>query len=146
MKKLLLIVLIGFSLSAFAQDNKENKLKDSDVPAAVKAKFSALYPDVKAEKWEKEDGNYEVAFHQNKTEMSCLIDASGKLMETETEIHVADLPKAAADYIAKNKHGKSVSEASKIVDFQGIVTFEAEVDHIDLVFDKDGKFIKEAKD
>jgi hypothetical protein len=153
MKKIIASLLF---VSAFtfvnAQENKEKKEKkepkmsEAEVPAAVKATFASQFPGVKAEKWEKEKGNFEVGFHKNKTEMSCLIDASGKLLETETEIPVSELPKAVSDYVAKNKPGKKIKEASKIVDASGTMTWEAEVEKMDLVFDKDGKFIKEAKD
>ena len=153
MKKLIASLLIVTSISfANAQEAKEKKEKkepkmnESEVPAAVKATFNTQYPGVKAEKWEKEKGNFEVGFHKNKTEMSCLIDASGKLLETETEIAVSELPKSVSDYIAKNKAGKKIKEASKIVDANGTMTWEAEVEKMDLIFDKDGKFIKEARD
>ena len=150
MKKLILTVLLGSGLSfAYAQEAKEKKepkLTEAEVPAAVKAKFTSLYPGVKAEKWEKENGNYEVKFHDKKTEMSILVDASGALMETETRIEVSALPKSVTDYVAKNKPGKKIKEAAKIVDAKGVMTYEAEVEKMDMLFDKDGKFIKESKD
>ncbi len=147
MKKLILSTLLGASiLIANAQEAKEQKLDEAAVPAAVKTKFTSLYPGLKAEKWEKENGNFEAGFHKDKTKMSVVIDASGNLLETETKIEVSELPKAATDYITKNKAGKKIKEAAKIVDSKGVMTFEAEVEKMDLLFDKDGKFIKESKD
>jgi hypothetical protein len=147
MKKLFLTLIIGAAFTAAqAQEEKEAKLNESAVPAVVKSKFSSLYAGVKAEKWEKENGNYEVKFHKDKVEMSILIDAAGNLMETETKIAVTELPKAVTEYVAKNKAGKKIKEAAKIVDAKGVMTFEAEVEKMDLLFDKDGKFIKESKD
>jgi len=78
--------------------------------------------------------------------MSLLLDASGNVLETETEIPVSELPRTITDYVAKNKPGKKIKEASRILDAKGVTTFEAEVDKVDLVFDKDGTFIREAKD
>jgi len=150
MKKIILSVIIvsGLNLANAqeAKEKKEPKLTEAEVPAPAKAKFAALYAGVKAEKWEKENGNYEVKFHQNKTEMSILIDATGTLLETETSIEVSALPKSVSDYVAKNKPGKKIKEASKIVDAKGVMTYEAEVEKTDLIFDKDGKFVKESKD
>lgn len=150
MKKIILSVILGTALTcSFAQEAKEKKapkLSEVEVPAPVKSKFASLYPGIKAEKWEKENGNFEVKFHQNKTEMSILVDASGSLLETETEIEVSALPKAVADYVTKNKPGKKIKEASKITDVKGVMTYEAEVEKTDLIFDKDGKFIRESKD
>jgi hypothetical protein len=150
MKKIILSTLLASGLSfAYAQEAKEKKepkLTEAEVPAPVKAKFASLYAGVKAEKWEKENGNYEVKFHQNKTEMSILVDASGALLETETSIEVSALPKSVSEYVTKNKAGKKIKEASKIVDAKGVTTYEAEVEKMDLIFDKDGKFVKESKD
>jgi biopolymer transport protein ExbD len=150
MKNVLFALILTTGLNAsFAQEAKEKKepkMTEADVPAAVKTKFSTLYPGVKAEKWEKENGNFEVKFHNNKKEMSILVDPAGNLMETETAIAVTELPKSVTDYIAKNKAGKKIKDAATIVDAKGTMTYEAEVEKMDMLFDKDGKFIKESKD
>ena len=117
------------------------KIKEADVPAAVKTKFAELYPNTKAEKWEKEGANYEAEFEKSEVETSVLFDASGKLLETETEISVNELPQATKDYLAKNFPGKKIHEASKIVAADGTVTYEAEI-NADYIFDANGNFIK----
>lgn len=122
------------------------KVAEADVPAAVKTEFKPLYADVKEVKWEKEKGNYEANFSQNKTEMSVTIDATGKLLETETTIASSGLPKAAADYMAKNLPGKKIKEASMIKDATGKITYEAEVDEVDYTFDAQGNFLSKEKD
>lgn len=144
MKKLILaaILLGAFTASLFALGN-------DDAPAAVKVSFTKLYPNISKVKWGKEDANYEAEFEMNKTEMSCLFDASGNLLETESGIETSDLPKAAADYIGKNYAGQKIKEAAKIVDSKKVTTYEAEVKEGDLIFDANGKFLKkvvEAKD
>ena len=142
MKKSILLVAIGFTtLTACAQ-----KMKEADVPAAVKAAFTKAYPNTKAGSWEKENGNFEAEFDVNKSEMSVLIDPSGNITETETEIKVAELSKTITDYCAKNYPGKKIAEASKIVDAKGVITYEAEINKTDVLFSADGKFIKESKD
>ena len=137
MKKLMLAVaLIGiFAVSAYAGG--------ADAPAAIKASFSKLYPNVQKVKWGKEDANYEAEFDLNKVETSCLFDASGNLLETETEIAISSLPKAVSDYCTKTFEGKKISEASKIVDSKKVVTYEAEVKGVgDVIFDEKGNFLK----
>ena len=143
MKKVMLAAaILGiFAVSAFAGD--------SDAPAAVKASFTKLYPNVTKVKWGKEDENYEAEFDLNKVETSCLFDATGNLLETETEIAVNTLPKSVSEYITKNYSGQKIKEASKIVDAKKVTTFEAEVKEGDLIFDSNGNFMKkvvEAKD
>ena len=142
MKKLILFAVAGaLSFTANAQ-----KVKEADVPAAVKATFTKAYPNTKAGSWEKENGNFEAEFDLNKAEMSVLIDPSGNITETETEIKVSELSKTITDYCTKNYPGKKIAEASKIVDAKGVITYEAEINKTDVLFSADGKFIKESKD
>lgn len=138
MKKLMILGLVctGF-FHAQAQ-----KLKEADVPANVKTAFQKLYPNTKVEEWEKEGANYEAEFDVNKTETSVVLDASGTLLETETEIAPTALPKAAHDYLAQNMPKAKVHEASKITKADGTVSYEAEVDKADYLFDANGNFIK----
>ena len=137
MKKIILAsAILGiFSVSASAS-------KGDEAPAAVKASFTKLYPNVAKVKWEKEGANYEAEFDLNKQETSCLFDAGGNLLETETEIAISDLPKSVSDYVAKNYSGQKISEASKIVDSKKITVYEAEIKEGDLIFDDKGIFIK----
>ena len=141
MKKVILLFAVGLiTFTANAQ-----KMNEADVPAAVKATFAKAYPNTKAG-WEKENGNYEAGFTANKIEMSVLIDPSGNITETETEIKVSELSKIITDYCAKNYPDKKIAEASKIIDAKGIITYEAEINKMDVLFSADGKFIKESKD
>ncbi|MCW3104806.1 MAG: hypothetical protein JWO09_3246 [Bacteroidetes bacterium] len=138
----MILLAIGFmAITANAQ-----KLKESDVPPVIKSSFTKLHPAAKVEKWEKEQNNYEAEFHDGKTEMSVLLGPNGQLMETEKEISATELPKAASDYVAKNLAGKKVNEASQIIDAKGNVSYEAEVDEVDYIFDANGTFIRKEAD
>ena len=137
---LIMIVAAVVALSAFSQ-----KLNESQVPAAVKTAFERKYPSVKAS-WDKEDANYEANFKHDGKAMSAVIGKNGTVVETETDIPVTDLPKAVQDYMKKNYPGVKIEEAARIVKANGDVNYEAEVHHKDVIFDANGKFIKEAKD
>jgi len=139
MKKAMLLA-VGFmiSLAACAQ-----KVKEADVPPAVKDAFRNSYKDVKEVKWEKEGVNFEAEFEVGETDQSVVYDASGKLIEMEVEIKVDQLPPAVKDYISKNYKDAKIKEATKITDGNGTVTYEAELKEKDLIFDSTGKFIKE---
>jgi hypothetical protein len=121
-------------------------LKETDVPAAVKAKFISLYPAKPGVKWEKEKNNYEAEFKQNKMEVSVLFEATGVIVQTEAEIPVSDLPKAVTDYVSKNLPGKKIEEAVKITGAKGKITYEAEIGKTDYLFDENGKFISKEED
>jgi hypothetical protein len=130
--------------AAFAQ-----KVKESEVPASVKESFSKKYAGAKAEKWEKENGNYEAEFDLNKTETSALFDASGNFKEQEQEIRSSALPAGVTAYCTKSFAGWKLSEASKITAADGKVSYEAEMkkgkEHFDAIFDDKGNFEKKGE-
>ncbi len=138
MKKIFLLFTIGFAaITANAQ-----KVKEADVPAAIKASFTRAHPTAKADKWEKEGNNYEVEFTENKIESSIEIGPNGQIYNTETEIAVSELPKGVTDYCSKNLPGKKIKEASKITDASGKISYEAEVEDADYIFDANGTFLE----
>lgn len=143
MKRILFLLV---SVTIFSGCANAQKMKSSEVPAAVKSAFERQYPDVKDVDWEKEDSNYEAGFEVNKIETSVVYDVSGNLIETEVEIAVSALPQTAQDYIAKNYPKSKISEAAKITDASGAITYEAEVGESDLIFDANGNFVKEIKE
>lgn len=141
MKKLALMMVAAMITSlTFAQ-----KLQEKDVPAPVKTSFQKNFPQAKVDKWEKEGVNFEAEFELNKSEQSVLFDAQGSIIETEIEIEISQLPNGVLDYVKTNYKGQSVKEAAKITDTKGTVTYEAEIKGMDLLFDSNGKFIKEIK-
>lgn len=133
-----LVVSVGFAACA-------QKLNASKVPAAVKAAFAKQYPGITAG-WEKENGKYEVNFKQRGNTMSALYEANGSLLETEMDIKIADLPATVKAYVKEHYKGKTVKEAAKITRADGTLNYEAEVGGKDVIFDANGKFLKEAKD
>ena len=143
MKRILLLLMSVTFLSNCANAQKMNS---SELPAAVKSAFEKQYPDVKDVDWEKEDCNYEAGFEVNNIETSVVYDVSGNLIETEVEIEVSALPQTAQDYIANNYPKSKISEAAKITDASGTITYEAEVGESDLIFDASGNFVKEIKE
>ncbi|MGC4037284.1 MAG: PepSY-like domain-containing protein [Chitinophagaceae bacterium] len=134
------LILSAALLSAVAVANAQNV-----TPATVKKSFTKLFPGVKP-KWEKENSDYEANFKKDGKEMSAVFAADGTLKETETTITVSELPATVKDYISKHYKNAAIKEAAKITKADGTLNFEAEVNHTDVIFDKDGKFIKEAKD
>jgi hypothetical protein len=121
------------------------KVSESEVPAAVKTKFTSLYPNSKVEKWEKEKGSYKAEFDENKSETCVIIDDKGNLVKTKTEISISELPAAATAYIEKNCTEKKITKACKMTDAKGVVTYKAVVGEKHLFFDSNGTFEKEEK-
>ena len=135
MKTLLFMLAAMTTLSCFAQ---------KDVPAAVQESFKKNFPGVTVKKWEKEDGNFEANFSKGGKTMSATFDAKGEWMETETDIAISELPSAVTSYVKEHYSGATIKEAAMLKTPQGDI-YEAEVKGKDLLFDTNGKFLKEEK-
>ena len=135
------MVVMLFTTLTFAQ-----KMQEKNIPVNVKSSFQKKYPTAKEVKWDKEGEKYEASFELNKTDHSVLMDAQGNINETEVEIELNQLPKGILEYVKTHYAGKKAKEGAKITDAKGIVTYEVETKGMDLIFDSNGKFIKELKD
>lgn len=134
--KLFSVMILFVAASLFGQNAK--------IPDAVKDAFIKLYPKATDVKWGRENKTeFEANFKDGKTSTSVVLNAKGKLLETEINIAVTELSKEIQTYLQKNYAGYKISEAAKIIDPKGVITFEAEIakDKIikDLIFDKNGK-------
>jgi folylpolyglutamate synthase/dihydropteroate synthase len=138
MRTTISFILLFSSLAVFCS---AQKLKEKDVPLKVKEALAKKFASIKVEEWEKENVNYEAEFDLNKEECSATFDENGIWLETETEIKPSALPKTAIDYLAKNVSGKKIKEASKIENAEGKISYEAEVNDVDYIFDEAGNFI-----
>lgn len=142
MKRSMLLFAFAMSVSlGFSQ-----KISESEVPATVKSALKKQYPNATNVKWDKESNGYEASFDFNKTDTSILFDATGKVVETEVEIELNQLPKGAVEYVKSHYKGSTIKEAAKITDANGTITYETAIKGMDLIFDTDGKFLKEVKD
>lgn len=113
------------------------------VPQTVLDAFSSQYPGVKAE-WEEEMGNYEAGFEKDGREISISYDRRGRLLETEEEIEISEAPAAIPAYAGRHYHER-MSEICRIRNINGIIMYEAELGNFRLVFDAQGKLIREEK-
>ncbi|MBV9988084.1 MAG: PepSY-like domain-containing protein [Chitinophagaceae bacterium] len=138
MKKIFFFCVLFVGLTAIAQEVKP--------PAAAKSAFMKAYPAATKVKWEKENGAYEVTFVNNGGEMSAIYDAKGVLKESEHEIKLSELPAPVMTYMKAHYKGITVKNAAKITKADGSINYEAAIKGKDVLFDANGKFIKEAKD
>ena len=142
MKKLLIaFLLVCVSLLS----TKAQKLEASKVPAPVKETFAKKYPGI-TPAWENENGKYEAGFKSKGQSMSALFAADGTMIESEVDIKVSELPASVLQYVKEHYKGAEIKEAAKITKVDGTVNFEAEVNKMDVLFDANGKFLKEVKD
>lgn len=116
------------------------------VPAAAKTAFSIRFPKAESAKWELEDGkDYEANFKEAGTERSATFDASGKWLETETEIKAGQLPAAVTKAIAAGYADRKMKEAERVETPDRGVLYEVELikgeDILEVQFNAEGKVL-----
>jgi len=108
-KSALLLALVVSVLFIYAQ-----KLKDSNVPSAVKSAFAKKFPKAKEVKWSKENTNeFEAKFETGNMEQSANFDHTGKWLGTETEIKKSELPQAVQASIIREFADFKIEETEK---------------------------------
>ena len=130
MKKIIVLLsaCLLFSLMGYTQ-----KITPDKVPAPVKEAFAKKFPGATDVKYEMEKKDYEINFKDKGVEMSVNFDATGKWLETETEIKVTDLPKEVSASVAKNFSGFKISDIAKTETTDKGLVYE-----MDLKNDKEG--------
>lgn len=142
MKKYLITAALASLIIVYAN---AQDLKTSDVPENVQSACHKKFPESDNAKvaWEKEKGNYEANWGGKSGEdNSALFTPAGNFIELVKAIPVNQLPAGAAAYVKEHDKGAEIREAGLVTDANGTVTYEAEIKGKDLIFDKDGKFIK----
>ncbi len=139
-KSIVVIALLMVSLVSFAQ-----KSKGQNVPQVIKTALSQKFPNAKEVKWDKEGKNFEASFDLDDVDNSVLFSQDGKIVETEVEIKVSQLPKNALQYLNNNYKNQKVKEAARIVTEKGNVIYEAEIKGEDLFFDENGNLTNKNK-
>lgn len=90
------------------------KLKDAEVPNAVKQAFAKQFPTAKGVKWSKESTDeFEAEFKSAQGEQSANFDMNGKWLITETEVSEKSLPAAVQQTIKTQFSGYKIEETEK---------------------------------
>ena len=141
----LALVLLAVNGAAFSQEAKEGKEKIT-VPTIVKTALQNKYADAKNVTWEKEKGNYEANWGGKSGEdNSVQYTPSGKFIEEVKAISTDQLPANITAYVKEHYKGAKITEAGKVTDANGKISYEAEVNKKDLIFDDKGNFVKAEK-
>ena len=145
MKKIIGLTAILFALSGatFAQEKESGKI---DVPAKVKSALIQKYPEAKNVGWEKEKGNYEANWGGKSGEdNSVQFTPSGTFIEIVKAIPVSQLPSNIASYVKQHYNNAKITEAGKVTNAKGQLSYEAEVHGKDVIFDEKGNYVKAEK-
>ncbi len=135
MKKLMTAIALFITFYGMAQE----------APSAVANSFTKNFPNTTVKKWDKEGGKWEANFAKEGKTMSATFTPDGTLQETETDIKISELPAAVTGWVKANRKGASIKEAA-VIERGNQKLYEAEVKGKDLLFDTNGKFVKEEND
>ncbi len=142
----ILFLLFLFVFPAMGQGHEHQKVT---VPETVLKTFQKDFPQAKDVEWGKEEDEFEAEFKINGVETSANYDQSGNRTELEVDIKNSELPASAMNYIKEKYSGYQIKESARVTDNKNVMTFEVQVksgkEKKELVFDKDGKFLKENK-
>ncbi len=144
MKKLLgfAALLVVITSTSCAQSGNEHN-EQINVPAVVKSALKKNYPEAKNVGWEKENGNYEANWGGKSGEdNSVQFTPAGSFIEIVNAIPVSQLPAKVVAYVKQHYSGAKITEAGKVTDAAGTLSYEAEVHGKDIVFDNNGNFVK----
>lgn len=143
MNKKYITIIVCAAMSMAAGNLYSEYAGQPKIPQGVLDAFAKQYPGVKA-KWEQEHGNYEATFEKDKHELNVTYDPQGNLIETEEEINISEAPATISTYIEQHYH-KKIKEIERVKDAKGVITYEAELGKVELIFDANGQFVKEKK-
>ncbi len=147
-KSLLLAGCLLFAGSARAEDVKESK-----VPAAVRAAYKSKYASLPATEWEwkKKEGQYKAEFMRDGREYEAYFTTAGKWLYTESDLKNELLPQPIKDYIAGSKYaGWELDDVEERSSPEHSLFYKVEVeqgnDEMNLYFLANGTLIKEEVD
>ena len=142
-------VVVGFTGSVFAGEEKEETISMDKVPSKVKDTLKQYASDSEVKKIEKghEHGKkvYEFEIEQGTRKFEVAISHKGKFMGTEEDMDLSAMPAAAQKAITNQAAGGKISGGEKAVDNNNKVSYEADIEKngkkIELVVDSAGKVI-----
>lgn len=141
MKKIFALGFVCFSIMAV----NAQKINETDVPVIIKNTFVKMYPGITTALWSKQDNLYEASFAEVNYKGRAVFDSNGKWIERETAISVKALPLAAKNYIGINYRNRKITAAAKITKSSGEMQYKAIIEGKNILFTKDGSFIKGIK-
>jgi uncharacterized membrane protein YkoI len=147
MKKLLFIAILGIfgAYAAQAQDDNKMKVKDKDVPQAVKSAFESQFANASDVEWKVKNGKYKAKFDMNGVEQFAELNNSGEVVSKGTKIPNEELPTLVSDAVKSNYASNKVDEVYR-VEKGGQTHYMVKLDgnpEKKLVYDAQGKLVKE---
>ncbi len=148
MKKL----LIGFTVVLLTSFSVMAQKAPRGVPAVVLNAFQQQFPKARQVEWERrKDGTFEVEFNVGLVgrDQKAFISPDGNVLKHEEELSSSSLPDAVKKQIKTEFDGYRIDEVKKIEEAGKItyaVDLESRYGDLKVLFDTDGKILKERMD
>ena len=142
---ILLATVLVFGLSRCTTNTEETT---DQTPEIVLNTFAKMFPDATEVEWEAEDENeWEADFVVGEIGMSAEFSANGKWLETETELHKADVPKMVVEAVLA-KYPKCEWREFSEVRSEDFMAYEVEIIHqgeeVELLVTGSGEILENA--
>ena len=141
MKNIIFITLIVLSVC----EAEAQKCKSKNVPFSITNAFKQTHPTIQKTHWGKDEMNYQVTYVEHNAPVSITYDPLGKMIITETQISVEQLPVSVTQYVEKNYPQDIYEDVAKITDADNSIAYEVQIKNTALIFDAQGNFVQEMK-
>jgi len=108
-----------------------------EIPEFITSRFGAIYPGATDIVWISMDRSYEVAFNFEQTEFKVLFLEDGSVEQTKTKADISTLPEGISKYAGLRK----ITEAMRVIDGFGTLTWEVKLGDTRYLFTKSGELL-----
>ncbi|GAB4492063.1 MAG: hypothetical protein OHK0045_18910 [Raineya sp.] len=140
---------VGIFAFLFTNITMGQVIKPEQVPSSIISAFQSKFPNAKDIEWEMDNSDFEVNFEIGKVEWSAKFDSGGKLLETEQEINVSQIPQNVRQAIESEYPNCKIEEAEQVTLADNSVVYEIEVEKDKKSFEVqvsiDGKILKKSE-
>lgn len=145
MKKLLLIIALGLFTAFEVNAQDKDKVKDKDVPQAVRTAFDNQFDNAMLVDWKVKDGKYKAMFTKDMKKHFAEFSSSGELIAKGEKIDKDELPTPVADAVKTSFSDSNIDEVYR-VEKDGQTKYMVKLDgnpKKKIVYDAQGKVVKE---
>ena len=136
-----ILFALFFSGSAILATNAQD-IKEKDVPQAVTSALTQKYTGITNTEWEREGDNFEAEFDREGTEHTVLLNPSGEILMTKSDVLLNDLPQPIKSALDQKYKGMPVDD-TELLEKDGQTFYQLEVEEKGtdrrLVFSSDGQ-------
>ncbi|WEK37036.1 MAG: PepSY-like domain-containing protein [Candidatus Pseudobacter hemicellulosilyticus] len=146
MRNLFLIaaLTVASTCQVFAQD-KDNKVKNRDVPEAVRASFDNNFDNTTNLDWRMKDGNYKAMFQVDLREHMAEFNSSGELLSKGQKIERSEMPTNITDAVKTGYAGDKINEVYRI-EKEGQIQYMVKLNgnpKKKIIYDSNGTIVKD---